>query len=111
MPHQTLSQRYAAASAALTAGATAAVNSAVPVQAAPGESPFYTMFRTCPIEMGAMLGVQAGRLPEHECRHGRLPFDRTPPCGCFSQETPAGAEVIELPVRRAPARTRTRRAA
>ena len=35
----------------------------------------------CPIEAGAL-----GRLADHECRHGRLPFDRTAPCGCWPQE-------------------------
>ena len=31
----------------------------------------------CPIEAGVF-----GRLAEHECGHGRLPFDRTRACGC-----------------------------
>ena len=31
----------------------------------------------CPIEAGVL-----GRLAEHECRHGRLHFDRAPACGC-----------------------------
>lgn len=35
------------------------------------------------------------REPGDECRHDRLPFDRTKPCGCFSEE---GAVVVELPV-------------
>jgi len=26
------------------------------------------------------------RAPEDECKHGRLPGDRTPPCGCFKEE-------------------------
>lgn len=26
------------------------------------------------------------RAPEDECKHGRLPGDRTPPCGCFKSE-------------------------
>jgi hypothetical protein len=34
-----------------------------------------------PIEAGVL-----GRLADHECRHGRLPFDRTPACGCWPQE-------------------------
>jgi hypothetical protein len=42
----------------------------------------------CRIEAGAL-----GRLADHECRHGRLPFDRTPACGCWPQE---GAAVIIL---------------
>jgi hypothetical protein len=44
--------------------------------------------RRCPIEAGAL-----GRLADHECRHGRLPFDRTPACGCWSEE---GAAVSAL---------------
>ena len=37
---------------------------------------------SCPIESGVI-----GRLADNECRlHGRLPFDRTPACGCFPQE-------------------------
>ena len=35
----------------------------------------------CPIEAGIL-----GRLADHECRHGRLSGDRTPPCGCWTQE-------------------------
>jgi hypothetical protein len=35
----------------------------------------------CPIEAGAI-----GRMADHECRHGRLPFDPTPACGCCPQE-------------------------
>ena len=42
----------------------------------------------CPIEAGVL-----GRLADHECRHGRLPFDRTPPCGCWAGE---GAAVVAL---------------
>jgi hypothetical protein len=38
----------------------------------------------CPIEAGV-----AGRLADHECNCGRLPFDRTPPCGCWPQEPAA----------------------
>jgi len=45
----------------------------------------------CPIEAGLL-----GRLADHECPHGRLPFDRTPSCGCWPQE---GAAVLALPVR------------
>lgn len=47
----------------------------------------------CPIEAGAL-----GRLADHECRHGRLPFDRTAPCGCWPQER---AAVLALPAGRA----------
>ena len=43
----------------------------------------------CPIEAGLL-----GRLADNECRHGRLPFDRTPACGCWPQE---GAAVLALP--------------
>ena len=42
----------------------------------------------CPIEAGVI-----SRLADHECRHGRLPFDRTPACGCWSEE---GAMVLAL---------------
>jgi hypothetical protein len=42
----------------------------------------------CPIEAGVL-----GRLADHECRHGRLPGDRTPPCGCWREE---GAVVVAL---------------
>jgi hypothetical protein len=42
----------------------------------------------CPIEAGVL-----GRLADHECRHGRLPYDRTPACGCWPQE---GAAVLGL---------------
>jgi hypothetical protein len=50
----------------------------------------------CPIEAGVL-----GRLADHECRHGRLAFDRTPACGCWPQE---GAVVLALsrPVEEAP---------
>jgi hypothetical protein len=47
----------------------------------------------CPIEAGTL-----GRLADHECRHGRLSFDRTAPCGCWPQE---GAAIVTLPARRA----------
>ena len=42
----------------------------------------------CPIEAGLL-----GRLADHECPHGRLPFDRTPACGCWPEE---GAVVVAL---------------
>jgi hypothetical protein len=42
----------------------------------------------CPIEAGVL-----GRLADHECRHGRLPFDRTRVCGCWPEE---GAAVLAL---------------
>lgn len=34
----------------------------------------------CPIEAGVL-----GKLADHECRHGRLPHDRTPACGSGSR--------------------------
>lgn len=43
----------------------------------------------CPIEAGTL-----GRLADHECAHGRLPLDATPPCGCWPQE---GAELVLFP--------------
>jgi hypothetical protein len=43
----------------------------------------------CPIEAGVL-----GRLADHECRHGRLPFDRTLACECWPQED---AAVLALP--------------
>ena len=46
---------------------------------------------SCPIEAGLL-----GRLADHECPHGRLPFDRTPSCGCWPQE---GAAVLPLQAR------------
>jgi hypothetical protein len=57
---------------------------------------------SCPIEAGLW-----GRLADNECRHGRLPFDRTPACGCWPQE---GAAVLALP-RRKPDLGVSRRAA
>ena len=42
----------------------------------------------CPIEAGIL-----GRLADHECRHGRLPGDRTTACGCWPVE---GAVVVAL---------------
>jgi hypothetical protein len=35
----------------------------------------------CPIEAGVI-----GYLADHECRHGRLPGDADPPCGCWPEE-------------------------
>jgi hypothetical protein len=55
----------------------------------------------CPIEAGL-----AGRLADHECRCGRLPFDRTAPCGCWPQEQ---AAILTLPAH--PPATAKRRAA
>jgi hypothetical protein len=42
----------------------------------------------CPIEIGVLA-----QLADHECRHGRLPRDRIPPCGCWPEE---GAVVVAL---------------
>jgi hypothetical protein len=42
----------------------------------------------CPLEAGVL-----GRLADHECCHGRLPCDRTAPCGCWPEE---GAVVLAL---------------
>ena len=56
----------------------------------------------CPIEAGLML-----KLADNECEHGRLPGDRTEPCGCFG-----GVELTVLDVfKRAPRRRRRRRVA
>ena len=52
----------------------------------------------CPIEAGLL-----GRLADRECRHARLLFDRTPPCGCWPQE---GAVVVPLAARAAAPPTR-----
>lgn len=52
----------------------------------------------CPIEAGVL-----GRLADHECRHGRLPYDQTPACGCWPQE---GAALITLAVARSGASSR-----
>ena len=53
----------------------------------------------CPIEAGVL-----GRLADHQCRHGRLPFDRTPACGCWSEE--AVAVIVLQPPRPADASSR-----
>lgn len=34
----------------------------------------------------AWEGVLATHSADDECAHGRLPSDRTPPCGCFAGE-------------------------
>lgn len=34
--------------------------------------------KDCPIELGLI-----GNLADNECKHGRLPSDRSPQCGCF----------------------------
>ena len=43
----------------------------------------------CPLEAGVL-----GRLADNECRHGRLPFDRTRPCGCWPEEGAAVSALI-----------------
>jgi hypothetical protein len=48
--------------------------------------------------------TQIMNLADYECRHGRIPGDRTPPCGCFPNERASDepalpaetGEVIEL---------------
>jgi hypothetical protein len=59
----------------------------------------------CPIEAGV-----AGRLADHECHCGRLPFDRTPPCGCWPQE-PAALAIVPTRPHAAASTAPTRRAA
>jgi hypothetical protein len=64
------------------------------------ETSFSARYRAAMAQCGACCPIEAGvlgRLADHECRHGRLPFDRTPACGCWAQE---GAEVLALPRRR-----------
>ena len=53
------------------------------------------------------FGITCGRLADHECEHGRLPFDSTPPCGCWPQE---GAVVLALPSPSHPAESGARAA-
>ena len=56
----------------------------------------------CPIEAGVL-----DKLADHECRHGRLPLDRTPACACWPAE---GAAVLAL-ARRAATPIHSKRAA
>lgn len=56
----------------------------------------FRRYGVCPIESGQLL-----RLADDECKHGRLPGDRTPACGCWPQE---GAAIVPLPTTAAPAR-------
>ena len=61
------------------------------------ESTFSARYRTAIAQCGGWCPIEAGllgRLADNECRHGRLPFDRTPACGCWPQE---GAAVLRLP--------------
>ena len=46
----------------------------------------------CPIEAGLL-----GRLVDLECRHGRMPGDSSPPCGCWPQENTAEPEAAPTP--------------
>ena len=57
----------------------------------------------CPMETGAI-----GRLADNECKHGRLPGDRTPKCGCWLAEL---APIIALPGDRQPVISSVREAA
>jgi hypothetical protein len=58
--------------------------------------------------------TQIMNLADYECRHGRIPGDRTSPCGCFPNERasdepvlpPEPGEVIELRPRGAARRSR-----
>jgi hypothetical protein len=66
-----------------------------------GQSTFSACYRAAEAESGGSCPIEAGllgRLADNECRHGRLPFDRTPSCGCWLQE---GAAVLALPARAA----------
>jgi hypothetical protein len=62
-----------------------------------GQTTFSVRYRAAMAESGGRCPIEAGvlgKLADHECRHGRLPFDRTPACGCWPQE---GAAVLALP--------------
>ena len=45
----------------------------------------------CPIEAGLIC-----RLADHECRHGRLAFDRSAPCGCWPAEGGVVCPLAEM---------------
>jgi hypothetical protein len=48
------------------------------------------------VECGGRCSIETGVLgdcADHECRHGRLPFDRTLACGCWYEE---GAVALAL---------------
>ena len=73
-------------------------------------SSFGARYTAAMAEWGGRCAIEAGvlgRLAEQECRHGRLPFDRTAACGCWPQE---GAAIVALP-RAHPVRASARRAA
>jgi hypothetical protein len=48
----------------------------------------------CPIEAGLI-----GRVADRECRHGRLAFDPTAPCGCWPEEGAAVQPLTQTGVR------------
>ena len=71
---------------------------------------FSARYTTAMLECGERSPIEAGvvgRLADNECRHGRLPLDRTSPCGCWPE---AGAPVLSLP-RSAEQNVSSRRAA
>jgi hypothetical protein len=39
------------------------------------------------------IGVM--NLADYECRHGRLPGDRSAPCGCYPNERPSDEPLLE----------------
>jgi hypothetical protein len=41
--------------------------------------------------------TQIMNLADYECRHGRLPGDPTPPCGCFANERPTDEPILAPP--------------
>lgn len=59
----------------------------------------------CPIEAGLLL-----RLADNECEHGRLPGDRTEPCGCWGVAAVTLLDVFRDAARPRPARVLERRA-
>ena len=54
-----------------------------------GQPTFSARYRAAEAQSGGSCPIEAGLL-------GRLPFDRTPSCGCWPQE---GAGVFALPAR------------
>ena len=78
---------------------------------APAPTTFAELYRQATIAAGGVCPIEAGlilRLVDNECPHERLPFDASPPCGCFPQE---GGVVVELPTRTIIAADAERRAA
>jgi hypothetical protein len=41
--------------------------------------------------------TQIMNLADYECRHGRLPGDPTPSCGCFANERPSDEPILSPP--------------